>query len=121
MDFTHLLYQLALILGAGFLIVIGYALARYGLSYLKLKVGDEKYNQLMKLAETAVKAIQQMGSNLGLTNERKLEMAKEAIDVICAKLKLDLTDAEKEQVIEAIVYLLKLENGTGYLPDEPKG
>lgn len=77
----------------------------YVIPLLKSKVGNDKWDQLMKVASVAVDAAEQLGIT-GKVND-KFEYAATQVKLVCEKQGLKYDDETIRVAIEAAVLLLK--------------
>lgn len=83
-----------------------------GILYLRSKIGDSQFDQVMKQAETTVRYLEQSPVFENLEGAKKFELLKIDLLKFCEGKGIPLADADLDKIGEAAVRVVKKEIGT---------
>ncbi len=113
--FQNLLYAVATA-SVGLIAFVARSLIAIGIEYLKVKMGNEKFNALSMFAQTVVRFLEQSNVFEALDGARKKELAIVAITQYAEEHHLPIDRELIDKIIEASVRIVKKEaSGTGSL------
>lgn len=90
---------------------------KYGIDYLKVKIGETKFNQIVGYAELAVRAAEQLGIRLSYTNEEKKSLVLGAVRKYMGELGIAYDEQFLDDLIESAVQRMNSEF-VNLLPEE---
>jgi len=82
---------------------------RYGISYLKVKIGEAKFDQIVGYAELAVRAAEQLGIRFNYTGEEKKELVLGQVRKLAEQFGFEYDEPFLDELIEAAVQKMNAE------------
>jgi len=99
-------------LAAGVLLAL-----KYGIDYLKVKVGETKFFQIVSYAELAVRAAEQLGIRFNYSGEEKKNLVLGLVRKYATQFGIDYDEPFLDELIEAAVQKMNAEFAK-LLPEE---
>ena len=90
---------------------------KYGIDFLKVKIGETKFNQIVDYAEIAVRAAEQLGIRLNYTNEDKKNLVLGAVRKYMGELDIAYDEQFLDDLLESAVQRMNSEFAK-LLPEE---
>jgi hypothetical protein len=98
------------IFAVGALAIVGILLGlKYGIDYLKVKIGEAKFNQIVSYANLAVRAAEQLGIRFKYSNEEKKALVLGTVRKYMAQLNFDYDEPFLDDLIEGAVQRMNSE------------
>ena len=105
----ELLVSLGIFVGVA-LAAIGLLLAlKFGIDFLKVKIGEAKFNQVVSYVELAVRAAEQLGVRFNYTSEEKKALVLGAARKYMAQIGIDYDEDFLEALLEGAVQKMNAE------------
>jgi hypothetical protein len=82
---------------------------KYGIDYLKTKIGEASFNQIVSYAELAVRAAEQLGVRLNYSNEGKKGLVLGAVRKYADQFGVSYDEQFLDDIIEAAVQRMNSE------------
>lgn len=82
---------------------------KYGIDYLKVKIGEAKFNQLVGYAELAVRAAEQLGIRFNYSGEEKKALVLGQVRNLAEKFGFSYDEDFLDELIEAAVQKMNAE------------
>jgi hypothetical protein len=99
-------------------LAIGLFLAlKAGIDFLKVKIGEAKFNQIVGYAELAVRAAEQVGIRLNYSNEEKKAFVLSTVRQYADKFGIEYDEQFLEDLIESAVQKMNAQFGQLFLGD----
>lgn len=96
----------------GTLFTIGLLLGlKFGIEYLKVKIGEAKFDQIVGYAELAVRAAEQLGIRFSYSNEEKKSLVLGTVRKYMDQLGIDYDEQFLDDLIEGAVQRMNSEFG----------
>lgn len=96
------------------LLVIG---LKYGIDFLKAKIGEAKFHQIVGYAELAVRAAEQVGIRLNYSNEEKKSFVLGTVRKYADQFGIEYDEQFLDDLIEAAVQKMNAQFGQLFLGD----
>lgn len=110
------LYAILLVFGAAVLAIAAFYGFKYGVAYLKVKLGDSQFALLESYTKLVVRWLEQSGIKLNYTGEEKKAIAVVAITEFAKKLNIPIDAELVDKLVEAAVNIMN-----GELLEKPEG
>jgi len=82
---------------------------KYGIDYLKVKIGEAKFNQIVGYAELAVRAAEQLGIRFNYSGEEKKALVLGQVRRLAEQFGFDYDEQFLDELIEAAVQKMNAE------------